>query len=360
VVDYYEAKLVDPRQRKNPNSNNANNAREYNSVREYNGVREYNDTREYNGVREYNNAKEYNDIREYNNAREYNDIREYNNAREYNDENESVYEYDEPTITINGKTTRATSPQNQRAEARRINSKLNHTSKQKINTSAKQKHSAQLKLNQSAQPKNAQAKSAQKKLNHEKGLEKQKKLNHDKGLEKQKKSNRDKSLEKHKKLNYDKNFEKKNKIKIAKATMATNFDVPAIEEVKWEPEKVNAKKKTAISKPLIVMLIIAFVGAMGIVYQYSLVNSSFMEKSKLENELSEIEKQNEQLKVKMESATNIKTIEQEAKERLGMQKLDSNQKVYVNLDKEDHVAASSETAESGSWIEKLFNDLFNK
>jgi cell division protein FtsL len=67
-----------------------------------------------------------------------------------------------------------------------------------------------------------------------------------------------------------------------------------------------------------------------------------MEKKKLEGQLAEILKQNEQLEVKIEGATNMKTISEEAKEQLGMQKVDNQQKVYVDLDKSDYIKPSND------------------
>lgn len=59
---------------------------------------------------------------------------------------------------------------------------------------------------------------------------------------------------------------------------------------------------------------------------------------------------------------NLNTIEQEAKEKLGMRKLDNNQKVYVKLNKEDYTQSSVKTengSEKETWWAKLLKDLFN-
>ena len=59
---------------------------------------------------------------------------------------------------------------------------------------------------------------------------------------------------------------------------------------------------------------------------------------------------------------NINVIEKEAKEKLGMQKLDNSQKVYVNLDKQDYTEYSADTIiteNEETWWGKLLKDLFN-
>ena len=74
-----------------------------------------------------------------------------------------------------------------------------------------------------------------------------------------------------------------------------------------------------------------------------------------------MKKQNEQLQVSIEQQMNINKIEQEAKEKLGMQKLDNSQKVYVSLDKEDYIEApinNIETQKTETWWSKLLKDLF--
>lgn len=134
------------------------------------------------------------------------------------------------------------------------------------------------------------------------------------------------------------------KPKVVKAAMATDFSQPLIEEIKWDSKKLENKKvgTTHKTRNIILTAIIAFAVCMGIVIQYSFVNASFMEKKKLEGQLAEILKQNEQLEVKIEGATNMKTISEEAKEQLGMQKVDNQQKVYVDLDKSDYIKPSND------------------
>ena len=137
---------------------------------------------------------------------------------------------------------------------------------------------------------------------------------------------------------------KDRKPKVVKAAMATDFSQPLVEEIKWDSKKLEAKKVNSKhrTRNIILTALIAFAVCMGIVVQYSIVNASFMEKKKLEGQLAEILKQNEQLEVKIEGATNMKTISEEAKEQLGMQKVDNQQKVYVDLDKSDYIKPSND------------------
>ena len=112
--------------------------------------------------------------------------------------------------------------------------------------------------------------------------------------------------------------------------------------------KIKNKKKTKLKVRLrpkakvVLYIALGFAVLFAISYQNSLITESFNEKEALKKDLATIEKENEQLKVNIENSLNLTNIEQLAKERLGMQKLDNSQKVYVNLDKKDYVQSATE------------------
>lgn len=102
--------------------------------------------------------------------------------------------------------------------------------------------------------------------------------------------------------------------------------------------KIKMKPKAKIA----LYIAIGFVVLFGISYRNSLITESFNEKESLKEKLSSIQKENEQLKVNIESSLNLNNVEQQAKELLGMQKLDNKQKVYISLPKKDYIEAASE------------------
>ncbi len=104
----------------------------------------------------------------------------------------------------------------------------------------------------------------------------------------------------------------------------------------------------------------AFIILFTISYRYALINSKFNEKENLKDELAQIQKENAQVQVSIEQGMNNKNIEKEAQERLGMQKLDANNKIYVNLPKKDYIESASKKIseeKSENWISKLLNIL---
>ncbi len=138
-----------------------------------------------------------------------------------------------------------------------------------------------------------------------------------------------------------------------------------IKQVPKAKAKVNQKAKVKNTKSTTIKIIdvaVCFAVLLVISYRYALINSSFEEKESLKKNLANVQKQNEQLKVSIEQKLNVNTIEQEAKEKLGMQKLDNNQKVYVNLQKSDYIEVASKkdtSLRSQTWWSKLLKDLLN-
>lgn len=137
---------------------------------------------------------------------------------------------------------------------------------------------------------------------------------------------------------------------------------------KKNKNKMN-KAKQKVSKPKKVtkynykpVLYIGLVFAMlfTISYRYSLINERYNEKESIKSQVSEVEKQNEQLKVSIENSLNLTSIEQSAKNQLGMQKLDNNQKVYLDLQKKDYVQPASEEVvidDTQTWFDKIIEKL---
>lgn len=111
------------------------------------------------------------------------------------------------------------------------------------------------------------------------------------------------------------------------------------------------------------MLQPGFIILFAISYRNSVINEKFSEIKSLKTNLAGIEKENEQLKVNIENNLNLKSIEQSAKEMLGMQKLNNTQTVYINLPKEDYVEPASEEIKKEdnlNWFEKIINIITGK
>lgn len=129
-------------------------------------------------------------------------------------------------------------------------------------------------------------------------------------------------------------------------------------------KKVNNKKaQKAKMKPkakIVLYVAIGFAVLFGISYRNSLITENFNKKENLKEELSSIQKENEQLKVNIESSLSLTNIEKQAKELLGMQKLDNKQKVYISLPKKDYIEPAVEKIEENENLniwQKLWKGL---
>ncbi len=122
----------------------------------------------------------------------------------------------------------------------------------------------------------------------------------------------------------------------------------------------KAKKQAKYSYKPVVYIAIGFAMLFTISYRNSLINESYNEKESIKSQVSAVQKENEQLKVGIENSLNLSSVEKAAQETLGMKKLDNNQKVYLDLQKQDYVESSADEViieEETSWLEKIIERL---
>lgn len=111
---------------------------------------------------------------------------------------------------------------------------------------------------------------------------------------------------------------------------------------KKQKQKKKEKRELKIEVKVIAYVAIGFTVLLAISYRNSVINEKFTQNKSLKSDLATIQKENEQLEVNIESSLNLKTIEQSARELLGMQKLEKSQTVYINLPKQDYIEPASE------------------
>ncbi len=144
------------------------------------------------------------------------------------------------------------------------------------------------------------------------------------------------------------------------AKMKSKMDVNRDNEVA-KVSKSNIKPKLKI----VMLLIAGFSVLFAISYQNSLISESFNKKEQYKKEVEALSKTNQQMEVNIENSLNLNNIEQVAKEKIGMQKLSNNQKIYVKLPKQDYVAPAAEQViieeDTGLWgrIVKGFTKVLN-
>lgn len=131
--------------------------------------------------------------------------------------------------------------------------------------------------------------------------------------------------------------------RVNKANKSTRANTQTQEKMVPENRKKQVTKVDIKKRLKIVMFLIAgFSVLFAISYQNSLISESFNRKEQYKKEMEALSKTNQQLEVSIENNLNLNNIEQAAKDRLGMQKLSNNQKIYVSLPKEDYIAPAAE------------------
>lgn len=136
---------------------------------------------------------------------------------------------------------------------------------------------------------------------------------------------------------------------------------PKKSTAKKQDVKISSKKQQAKNNNLKILL---YIGAMfailfAISYRNALIAQEYNEIKSLKAQLAEVEKENKQLEVNIESKTNLGAIEEKAKKELGLKKLDDSQTVYVSLDKSDYIESSIEEVKIEE-NKNLFENIINK
>lgn len=133
-----------------------------------------------------------------------------------------------------------------------------------------------------------------------------------------------------------------------------------VKEMPKQQVEVSKEQKRKHVK-LTMFAILAFTVLLAISYQNSQITVKFNEMQDQKKKLATIEKENEQLEINIENNLNIKNIEKEAKEKLGMEKLTNKQTVYVTLPKRDYVESATEKVvlkENKTWLQKIADWMF--
>lgn len=115
------------------------------------------------------------------------------------------------------------------------------------------------------------------------------------------------------------------------------------------------KEEKAKQRKVLMGVVIVFAMLLTVSYRNSQINESFSSIKSMEINLALMEKENEQARVNIENGLNLNTIEKQAKEVLGMQKIMTSQTKYVSLPKKDYISPA--TAEFVVAEESIFKKI---
>lgn len=109
-------------------------------------------------------------------------------------------------------------------------------------------------------------------------------------------------------------------------------------------ERIIQKKKENISmcRFLIITLSVAFCIASAFVYTNVMMMRASSKTEKLKDELALITEQNKQAEMEINQKLDMKVIEEKAVEKLGMQRPDNSQIVYINVKQDTYTELADE------------------
>ena len=130
----------------------------------------------------------------------------------------------------------------------------------------------------------------------------------------------------------------------------------------FEQKQQELKHKKRMYHKNIAIIMGIFLIMLAVSYRNSLITEKFNELQNKKSELSAIEKANGQLEVNIEGSLNLNNVEKAANEKLGMKKLQNDQKVYITLPKQDYTEAATKDItekEETNWFQEWINSIFN-
>ena len=133
---------------------------------------------------------------------------------------------------------------------------------------------------------------------------------------------------------------------------------------KKSDKKIKQQEKKDRKKHLkmVSYILLGFSILFAISYRNSLITENFNKTENLKNQLSMLQKENDQIEINIQNSLNLAKIEKSASELLGMKKIDESQKVYVNLPKKDYVEPASEqvkVTEEKNWFQQVLDTIMS-
>ena len=135
--------------------------------------------------------------------------------------------------------------------------------------------------------------------------------------------------------------------------------VPKKQKKKYvSQKKMIIKEENKLKVKICAYIVLTFSVFLAISYRNTQISQEFSKIQALKTNTQEIQKENEQLEMSIQNSLNATNMEDAAKQ-LGMQKLNSNQKVYIQIEKKDYVQPSAEEVviQENSWIDNVKNAL---
>lgn len=166
------------------------------------------------------------------------------------------------------------------------------------------------------------------------------------------------------KSNYSKSGYSNSNYVNGNTVLAPKYD-PSIDEeylnsIKKRKEKLKIKNKKGMKRKLCIMRNIALVLVIGItlVGRYSSIYNMQQQLNKTQSEISDLNRQNDSLKVSLVERGNVSQVQNVATTKLSMIEPDKNVAIYTNLSKENFNNDQNTADKNNNMIGNLIKALF--
>lgn len=106
-------------------------------------------------------------------------------------------------------------------------------------------------------------------------------------------------------------------------------------------KKSKQIKKYSVPKTLVIALVATLLFGL-VIYSYVQLNSMYSKVTTATSELTELKSENVRLESKLQSQVSVRNVEEYAENILGMEKLDSSQIKYIQIQEKDIVTLPKE------------------
>lgn len=139
------------------------------------------------------------------------------------------------------------------------------------------------------------------------------------------------------------------------------FETNPIEEKQPHIKKIPKTKKVQKSNynSLVVFIIVGFILCFGMVFLKVQINETTSQIQNQTKMLNELKSDEIRLKMNIESNVSLNNIEKQAKEELGLNKIETSQIEYVNIEKDSENITVNKNRTLWDDIKDFFNNIFS-
>lgn len=118
--------------------------------------------------------------------------------------------------------------------------------------------------------------------------------------------------------------------------------------------KKRYKNNRKVKFKLVVSIILVLLAGLTVMYRFAAITQLSYDINKSEKIYNELRNENSMLKVQVETKTDLTEIKEIAETRLGMQKPDKSQVVYIKVPRDDYTVVMKTQDEAGGNILNVF------